>query len=216
MPSFLDLERWKRRAHFEFYRRFDNPYFNICAPVDVSGARGRASAAGGPSFSLLCLHAALCAANDEECFRYRLRGERVLIHPVLHGGSTVLRDDETFGFAYFDFDRDFERFAAAAAPRLAEARGGGGLEPRDDDALCHFSILPWIAFTSFSNARCWGSSDSVPKIVFGRASAGEGGRWTMPVSVEVHHALVDGLHVARFFAALEGALAGASSAVKGG
>jgi chloramphenicol O-acetyltransferase type A len=38
----------------------------------------------------------------------------------------------------------------------------------------------------------------VPKIVFGRHREAGGRRW-MPVSVEVHHALVDGLHVGRFF-----------------
>jgi chloramphenicol O-acetyltransferase type A len=59
-------------------------------------------------------------------------------------------------------------------------------------------VIPWVAFTSFAHARRHGTEDSVPKIVFGKRHE-RGGRHRMPVSVEVHHALVDGLHVGRFF-----------------
>jgi len=43
-----------------------------------------------------------------------------------------------------------------------------------------------------------GKGDSIPRIVFGRCVR-EGKCMKMPVSVEVHHALVDGLDVARFY-----------------
>ncbi|RYD86239.1 MAG: chloramphenicol acetyltransferase, partial [Sphingobacteriales bacterium] len=41
-------------------------------------------------------------------------------------------------------------------------------------------------------------SESVPKITFGKYRE-DAGRKLMPVSVEAHHGLVDGLHVARYF-----------------
>jgi chloramphenicol O-acetyltransferase type A len=48
----------------------------------------------------------------------------------------------------------------------------------------------------------------VPKIAFGRIEPeGDGGKQWMPLSLEVHHALVDGLHVGRYVQALEAALA---------
>jgi chloramphenicol O-acetyltransferase type A len=46
----------------------------------------------------------------------------------------------------------------------------------------------------------------VPKLAFGRLSA-EGERLWMPLSVEVHHGLMDGLHVGRFIEAFEAAAA---------
>jgi chloramphenicol O-acetyltransferase type A len=45
----------------------------------------------------------------------------------------------------------------------------------------------------------------VPKLAFGRAEA-EGAHLWLPVSVEVHHALMDGLHVGRYLEALDAAL----------
>ncbi|HRI09305.1 MAG TPA: CatA-like O-acetyltransferase [Nannocystaceae bacterium] len=203
MPTTLDLDRWGRRAHFEFFRRYERPFFNVCAPVDATAARVRSRAPGGPSFTLKVFHAALAAANAVEPFRYRLRGDGVIVHEVVHGGSTTLREDDTFAFAYFDYEAEFGRFAAGARAAIERARAGEGLGPRDEgDDLCRFSVIPWVAFTSITNARRDAPGESIPTIVFGKVHE-SGDRWLLPVSVEVHHALMDGLHVGRFFAALQ-------------
>lgn len=200
-PRRLDLDQWPRREHFRFFRDYDNPFFSLCADVDVTRIADQAREPGGPSFFLATLFLSLRAANDVEEFRYRIRGEDVVVHDVIHGGSTILREDETFAFGYFTYRPEYSRFASEAAPVLARARASSGaLEPRPDrDDLIHYSVLPWVSFTSFSHARrCWGGEESVPRIVFGRHRQADGGR-RMPVAVEVHHALMDGLHVGRFF-----------------
>jgi chloramphenicol O-acetyltransferase type A len=170
MPRPLDLDRWKRRQHFEFFRRYENPFFNLCAEVDVTALAAASAVLGGPSFFIASLHHSLLAANGTEEFRYRLAGDGVVVHEVIHGGSTVLRPDETFVFAYFDFDPDPGRFHAHAAGVLEEARSGSGaLAPRPErDDLIHYSVIPWVSFSSFAHARSRAAGDSVPKIVFGR------------------------------------------------
>ena len=32
----IDMRTWPRRQHFEFFNTFDNPYFGMCANVDLS------------------------------------------------------------------------------------------------------------------------------------------------------------------------------------
>ncbi|MFQ5349491.1 MAG: CatA-like O-acetyltransferase [Thermoanaerobaculia bacterium] len=203
-PEVLDLEDWKRREHFEFFRHYEKPWFNICADVDVTVLVARSAEPEGPSFFLASLWLSLVAANEVEPLRYRLRGDQVVVHPVIHGGSTVLMPDETFAFAYFDFQTSFAEFAAAGAEELEKVkRGPGGLNPKTGrDDMIHYSIIPWVSFTSFSHARTWKADLSVPKIVFGRHRP-VGDRHLLPVSVEVHHALVDGLHVGRFYQRFE-------------
>lgn len=205
VPRFLDVERWPRRAAFHFFRGYDSPYFNVCAPLDATVLVERCRSSPDLPFSLASLYLALRIANEYEPFRYRLQGERVLVHDRLHAGTTALAEDQRLAFVYFDYHEHFAAFREEAAratravqenPDVIDARA-----ERSD--LIHFSSLPWISFTSISHARNWGREDSVPKITFGRYHE-EGGRVSIPVSVEVHHALMDGVHVGEFFARLQG------------
>lgn len=203
-PVRLDLDAWPRRAHFEFFRAYDNPWFNLCADVDVTKLHAWSGSEGGPSFFAASLWYSLAVANEIEEFRYRIRGDRVVVYPSIDGGSTVLLPDGTFRFAYYDFDPDFDRFVRHVGRVLDRVKmESGPLDPQDQlDDLIHYSVIPWVSFTSFSHARRWGTDDAIPKIVFGKHRQ-VAGRRLMPVSVEVHHALLDGIHVGRFYEAFQ-------------
>ncbi len=206
MAEFLDTTTWARREAFEFFRGFDKPYFNVCVRLDAAPLKAALAERGGGSFSLACYYLALRLANQHAPFRLRLEGGRVRMHDVVHGGCTVLREDESFSFAYLDFDVDFARFSALGAQAMEAARQRETrFDPRPDQAaVIHITTLPWLHFSSFSHARNWGREDSVPKLAFGRADA-DGARLWLPFSVEVHHALMDGLHVGRYVQGLEAA-----------
>lgn len=201
---YLDLQRWPRREVFEFFRGFDKPYFNVCVRLDVAALRAAAREAGA-GFSLACHHLVMRAAHRIEPFRYRLEGARVRVYPVVHGSTAALRDDGGLAFAHLPYDEDFGRFAATGRRALQAARSGSLAEQGDDAALLHFTNLPWLHFSSFSHARNWGREDSVPKFAFGRADD-DGAHCWMPLSIEVHHALMDGLHVGQLVAEIEDTL----------
>lgn len=203
MPKYLDLATWSRREVFKFFLNFDKPYFNICGRVDVTRLLALLRDRPDVSSSLTYHYFALRIANGIEPFRYRLREGKVLIHDVIHGGTTVLLANETFTLAYFDYEPKFQEFIRKASRAVEETRDDGAFRPRQsDDARIHFTTIPWVSFTSFSHARNWGREDSIPKIAFGKF-AREGDYTYLPVSVEVHHALVDGLHVGQFFKQME-------------
>jgi chloramphenicol O-acetyltransferase type A len=206
-PAYLDLAAWPRRDAFDYFRGFDKPYFNVCVRLDVARLKQAVADSGRGGLALAYHFIALSLANALEPFRYRLEGERVRIHPQVDGSTTVLRDDGSFGFADLAYHADFASFAAEGAAAIAATRSGRPpFEPKpDDSARIHFTTLPWLHFTSFSHARNWGREDSVPKLAFGRIEA-DGARAWMPLSVEVHHALMDGLHVGQFVQGFEAAL----------
>jgi chloramphenicol O-acetyltransferase type A len=213
MPTYLDLDGWPRREVFQFFRHFDKPYFNVCVQLDVTSLVSVCKREGLSSF-LAYHYLALKAANEIQEFHFRLRKDGIVIHEVIHGGSTLLLPNDTFSFVYFDYDSNFRIFALKTDRAIKDVRSGTGeFLPRDDhDALIHFTTLPWISFTSFSHARNWGREDSVPKIAFGRFTR-TGETVSLPMSVEVHHALMDGLHVGRFVNRIEQALVQPKSAL---
>jgi len=206
-PAYLDLGRWPRRDSFDYFRHFDKPFFNVCTRLDVTRLRQAVKARDRGGLALAYHFVALRLCNVIEPFRYRIEGERVRVHQVVDGSTTVLREDGSFGFADLPYHGDFEAFAAAAEEAIAAARASHApFEPKpEDQARIHFTTLPWLHFTSFSHARNWGRDDSVPKLAFGRIDS-DGTRAWMPLSVEVHHALMDGLHVGRFVQAFEAVL----------
>lgn len=204
MSGYLDVETWSRRQQFEFFKGYVNPFFNICTNVDVTDLLDFIRATKDISFFITCHFFSIKAANEVEPFRYRLRGDRVLVHDHVHAGTTLLLADENFTFVYFDYTDDFELFHLNAKAAIEIAKTGA---PRLDeraaqDDLIYHSVIPWITFTSISHARKGGRQESVPKIAFGKYRE-DGSRIRMPVSVEVHHALMDGLHVGRYFERLE-------------
>ena len=124
MAEYLDVTKWARRDLFQFFLNFDNPYFNICTRVDVTRLlellRGRPDV----SVTLAYHYFALRVANEIEPFRYRLREGKVLVHDVINGGTTVLLPNESFNFAYFDYQEDFEKFITEAQRAVNEVQKG--------------------------------------------------------------------------------------------
>ena len=206
MPEYLDVESWHRRDLYNFFRNYQNPYFNICTRIEITklieAVRGRQHV----SLSLGYHYFALRAANETEPFHYRLENDRIAIHEVINGGTTVLLPKETFTYAYFNYYPEFDRFTSEASASIEKVRAEGSLKPTMRYDLIFFTTLPWISFTSFSHARTPGRGESIPRIAFGKFIK-EGERIFLPISVEVHHALMDGLHVGRFMMRLEEMLA---------
>ena len=203
MSGYIDLDSWKRREHFSIYSRLSNPFWSICVDVDVTGVWLRTREAGSPSFSVAAIYLALAAANETEALRLRIRGDKVWLHDRVAMSTTILRPDETFAFGIFPMAAsfaDFERIARAETERARTSQSVRTPAEAQDDLIYH-STLPWVRFTAFTNAIGRGD-DSIPRLVFGRCSE-ERGRWVMPVAVEVHHGLVDGLDVARFLERFE-------------
>ncbi len=193
----IDLESWPRRKHFEVYRQFDFPHFNLTFPVTVTNFRKWVRARGN-SLSLATTYLLARVANETPPFRLRIRGEEVIEHEIVHPSFTVLLENELFSFCTVEYRADYDAFIAASKRRIQEVRAHPTLEdePGQDDLL-FMTSLPWFHFTSIMHPIHMHPVDSVPRIAWGRIDA-EADRFEMPLSVQVHHALMDGLHVGRY------------------
>ena len=197
MKSNMDINQWNRRDHFHFFRKFEEPFFGITTEVDCTKAY-LASKESDASFFLWYLHKSLVAANETDPFRYRIDGEEVFLYDEVHASPTINRPDGTFGFSYMNYHRLFGDFAVKALAEIEKVQRITGLVPAvSGENVIHYSSVPWLHFTSLSHARAFAFKDSIPKISFGKMKE-VNGQITMPVSVHVHHGLMDGFHVAQF------------------
>lgn len=72
--------------------------------------------------------------------------------------------------------------------------------PRDD--LLYMTAIPWVSFTSFQHTIQLQPADSIPRFVWGKFFE-EGELLKMPLSVQAHHALMDGVHVGKLYAEVQ-------------
>jgi len=196
MKTKLDINSWARKEHFNFFKNFDEPIYGVCVRIDCTIAY-KAAKERGVSFYLYTLYKAMLAAQMIESFRYRIEGGDVIIYDHIHAASTVPRSNGTFGFSYIFYNPSFDDFIEAAKKEVERVQSSTILDKASRWDLIRFSSLPWIDFTSISHARMFSFEDSAPSISFGKMTEADGKR-TMPMSVHVHHALVDGIHVGQY------------------
>jgi chloramphenicol O-acetyltransferase type A len=194
----VNIETWSRRTTYEFFKDYEDPFFNFTANVDVTAVY-RFCKANRLSFSLTALYCSLIGANDIREFRIRLVDGRLVEFDRIHATQTILNDDETFSFAYFEMKDDVFEFnkAGKAAIEKYKALKTFDVETVRAD-LIYYSVIPWVSFTSFKHASRLDNTQTIPRIVFGKMFE-DRDRMLMPLSVEANHMIMDGLHVGKFF-----------------
>lgn len=195
----INIESWNRKEHFEFFSRMASPYFGITTEVDCTIAYDNAKE-NGNSFFAHYLHKSMIAVNSVEELRLRIVDNKVALFEKINAGATVGRADGTFGFIFVNFYDDFETFNKELQNEIQTVLNSTGLRLNDDDIkkdLIRHSTIPWTSFTGLLHPTNFDRTESVPKITFGKFSIREGKKY-LPVSIEAHHGLVDGFHLAKY------------------
>jgi Chloramphenicol O-acetyltransferase len=194
----LDPENWPRKPTYEFFKDYEDPFFNITANLNVTKLYGFCKE-NSLAYSLASLFYSQKTANAIREFRIRLINERLVEFDTIHATQTILNSDETFSFCYFENKPDVFEFNTAGKAALEKYRALKTFDVESDRLdLIYYSVIPWVSFTSFKHATRIDKTQTVPRIVFGKLFD-EGTVKKMPVSVEVNHAILDGLHVGKFF-----------------
>ncbi|MDN3493689.1 CatA-like O-acetyltransferase [Winogradskyella bathintestinalis] len=193
----LDKHNWDRKAHFDFFNTFDDPYFGVTFKVDVTKAY-EFSRTNNLSFFVKYLHSTMQAINDVENLRYRINESNdIVVFDTIHASPTILRSNNTFGFTFIDYDEDIFKFQSNYLKEKARVLNSEELFPPKNTLDCvHCSALPWVNFTGHKEPFK-GGKDSIPKIAFSKME-NLGKKREMQVAISVNHALVDGYHVGLF------------------
>lgn len=202
--TIIDIQNWSRKEHYSFFSSLPDPFFGLTAKADFTDCYNHAKANGG-SFFLYALHRILGALNSIPEFRTRIENGQVVMYDYIGVSSTIAREDGSFGFAYIEWNEDFEEFAKGARTEVERVKNGTGLSVNENESrvdIVYFTAIPWLDFTSIKHPGGRRPGDSIPQIAVGKLHD-EGDRKVMSVAVEANHGLVDGRHVGLFFDALK-------------
>lgn len=193
----IDLSNDPRRAQFDYFRNFRDPYVSVTVPVDITRLRE----CGTPLF-LSYLWCAIRAANAVPELRRRIDGERVVEYDRCLSSHTVALPNGSYCYCTLDCEKPFDEFLPYAQAETERAKRTASLTDGADAAQLFFvTALPWLPFSSLS-LPVPEPPDSNVRISFG-GIAEQNGRSLLPVNLTAHHALADGIHLSRFFAAMQ-------------
>lgn len=200
----LDMDKYSRRKHFDYFRSLAYPYVGMTVNVDITDFVRKAKEEGLPFFLSLCYCVAQ-AANGVPEFRQRIRDGSIIQYDWCQTSHTLALEDGSYCYCTLESNMSFREYLPRAVEAQKLASKERSLEDGEDgDSLLFVSSIPFISYTSLIQpVPC--PADSNPRISWGKYFR-QGDRLMLPITVLCHHALVDAIHISRFYATLDMAL----------
>lgn len=199
MRQIIDVETWKRKEEFLFFKKFQSPLISVTVEVDCTVAVQKAKDMGIP-VSRYYLHAALVAVNRVEEFRYRWEEGQIVLYDRVDLFTPVLSVFESYRSVILPYCENLEDFLKEAGPVMEKAKRGEGRAHGDSETrrdLVLISVNPWYRFTSVQLGVPGNPHSGFPIFTFGKLTF-ENEKWVMPVALSVNHGFIDGFHIGRF------------------
>lgn len=199
MRQVIDIENWKRKEEYAFFRTFLNPMVSVTVEVDCTEAYRKARESQVP-FSLYYLHAALVATNRIEEFRYRQEGEEVVLYDKVDLFTPISTPDGSYRSVLLPMEEELEKFLERASPIVEAAKRGEGQAHEEqgyDRNFVLISVNPWYRFTSVQLTIPERPHENIPIFTFGQVTE-ENGRRMMPVALSVNHGFAGGYQIGCF------------------
>lgn len=197
----IDYKTWSRHSISELFLGIGVPFYSFTVNVDIAKLYNHCRSKGLPLY-FSTIYVFTKALNSVPAFLFKLRGDSVARHDCLSPSFTYPRQDDSFGIVNIDWvaDESIDSFCQRCSILQQDAESGQQAydeqgELRDD--LIYYSCIPWFSFTSHTQEMSKDPNDSIPRIAWGRFEL-SGERRLLPLSIQVNHRLIDGIHIAKF------------------
>ncbi|SHN87266.1 type A chloramphenicol O-acetyltransferase [Desulfitobacterium chlororespirans] len=199
----VEMEQWARKKHYEHYSKHVRCSYSLTVEIDISGLLTGLKAKGRKAYPAQ-IYMLSAVANQFQEFRMSTNEEKRLGYwDVINPMYTVLnRETETFSAIWTKYDSCFHRFYRACLEDATQY-ANGVLFPQDNlpPNIFNISSIPWLDFTAFNLNVPSQDNYLLPIFTIGKYRK-EKGKTLMPLAIQCHHAVCDGLHVGRFIDAL--------------
>lgn len=194
----IDIANWDRQHIYNHFLDMQDPYFGLVVPVDVSLCYQNAKN-NKFSFFTSYLHKCMLAINETPNMRLRIIDGKLYDCPIIDCSTTIFKSNKTFGISYIEFSEDYNIFHQNFLKEQERIENTNQFLPDKEYSYncIHCSALPWINFIGHKEPRS-GKKECIPKLGFSKTYQ-DNEKLMMNISIDIHHGLVDGYHVAQFF-----------------
>lgn len=195
----IPLATYSRSDILQAFKDRLMPQFSTTCEIDITGIK-RGCDTTDNSFFVALSYAVSRAANAVPAFRQRIIEDTLYEFERIDPGYTVARENDLFSFCDAEYHEDFRVYRATAMTRMEAVKHEPDLSVGEKHHMFFITSIPWFSFTAFTHpyTPLYGY---IPIITLGKYTERHD-RVLMPVAVQVHHGVVDGVHIGRFYAAL--------------
>lgn len=205
----IDTDKWKRKAPYECFSKYDNPIFALSTRLDVTKLV-RHCKLTGDSFFANVLYVAVKCLNGIEDFRIRIKDGKVVLFDKCDPNYIVINNDGVIVTCRTEYSADYKTFYKSVRSDTEFAKqstSGVKFSDRAANDVFYVSCLPWLDFVSVINPYDLKDVDSssIPRLTWGKFTE-ENGRYKMTMDIAAHHALLDGYPLTQAFALIQNML----------
>ncbi len=195
----VDLDQWTRGALFKHY--IDNMRIVMSLTVDVDVTRLLEYCRRGhlkfyPSM-IWCV-SKVVNARDEFKYGWDDNGNLIKWEFISPSYADFHREDEEFTKLVTVFSDDLFEFHARFMADKETYQARRAFVEDQPPNFFDVSCLPWVRYRHFDVHVFDEARFLAPVITWGKYEV-DRGRYIMPVSMNIHHAVADGFHLSRFF-----------------
>lgn len=204
----IDISQWNRREYFEHYFNQVPCSYSMTLNLDLTELLKEIKKRDIKLYPTM-IYLLSTVVNRHEEFRMAIdKDARVGVFDFLHPSYTIFQNPtETFTNVWTEYTQSFLEFYRQYESDVRDYGLIKGFMGKPDTPPNVFTIssIPWVSFTGF-NLNLPKSADYLLPIFTTGKYFHENDKIWLPIAIQVHHAVCDGFHLARFVKELQEAM----------
>lgn len=199
----INKEEWKRKEHFAAYQGSVKCGFSLTVKLDISSLIPFIKERNYKFYPVM-IYLLSEAVNQHPEFKMAMKEDELIVWDRVDPVYTVLHPDtETFSALSVPYTGELADFVKAYEQNAMYHQNDRSFLPKKAPEN-HFNIsaLPWINFDSFNLNVADFTDYFAPSFTLGKYQT-ENNKTLMPLAIQVHHAVCDGIHVAKLINTLQ-------------
>jgi len=196
----IDENNWKRALHCQIFRNSIEPSYCVTFELDITNFLAKIRLMK-QSFTMTLIFSISKCANDIEEFRYRFVDGQIVLYDRINTSFTYMnKETELFKVVNVEMQDTLESYVAVATQKAINQKEYF-TGPLGND-IFQFSPMPWVSYTHISHTNSGKKDNATPLFDWGKYFERDG-KWILPLSVQVHHSFVDGIHIGKLVDSLQ-------------
>lgn len=196
----IDFNNWKRKEWFLHYYENVPCTYSVTTSLDITCLIEKSRQKGIKLYPIL-LYLLTKTVNEYEEFRTSINENGDIgVFDRMNPSYTIFnKQTELFMSIWTDYNDDFELYYNAYLNDINTFANAEKMFPKGPEPINCFPVsnIPWISFDGFNLNLDNGSKFLLPIFTIGKFRD-DGKKIIMPLSVQVHHGVCDGFHIAKF------------------